>query len=101
MKLWLIILVVVAAALALTNPSEADFRAHIQERQGIFGTLGLALTDLLSADSRKGVHRENYILFSKFYIGGDGILPRQDLGWGIAGKCFEKEFPEDERERKR
>lgn len=97
MKILLIVLTVVAAMLAFTNPNEANFRAHIQERQGIFGTLGMALADLLSPEANKGVRRDNYVLFSKFYIGGDGILPRQELGWGIAGKCFDTEMKQERR----
>lgn len=89
MKTLLIVLAVVAAMLAFTNPDETTFRAHVQEKQGIFGTLGLGLADLLSKDAKRGIHRDNYVLFSKFYMGGDGILPRQELGWGIAGKCFD------------
>lgn len=92
MRIALIILAVVLAALVITNPDEAAFRAHIQERQGIFGTLGLTLADLLSPESNRGVHRENYIVFSTFHLGGDGILPRREIGWGIAGKCFERDL---------
>jgi hypothetical protein len=97
MKTLLIVLAVVATMLAFTNPNEVDFRAHIQERQGIIGTLGLGLADLLSKDAKRGIHRDNFILFSKFYMGGDGILPRSELGWGIAGKCFDSEIKQERR----
>ena len=41
------------------------------------------------------MHRDNYFLFSRYYVGGDGILPRSDLAWGIGGKFFEiEETPE-------
>jgi hypothetical protein len=97
MKTLLIVLAVVAAMLAFTNPNETTFRAHVQEKQGIVGTLSLGLVDLLSKDSKRGIHRENFILFSKFYMGGDGILPRSELGWGIAGKCFDSEIKQERR----
>lgn len=76
-------------ALALTNPNEAQYRGYIQEQQGIVGVLGIGLADLLTMDGKRGIHRDNYILFSKFYIGGDGLLPRQDLAWGCARTFFE------------
>lgn len=97
MKTLLIILAVVAAMLAFTNPNETTFRAHVQEKQGIVGTLGLGLADLLSKDAKRGIHRDNYFLFSKFYMGGDGILPRQELGWGIGGKCFDSDIKQARR----
>ena len=75
--------------LALTNPDEADFREHVRSRQGIVGTLGLAAADLLSGSGRGGIKRDNYFLASRFYIGGDGILPREDLAWGFAGHFHE------------
>ncbi len=87
----LLILLVIAAGLALTNPNESQYRAHVQEREGLLGTLGLGLADLLSKDASKGIHRDNYFVASKFYVGGDGVLPRQDLAWGIGGKFWEIE----------
>lgn len=87
----LLILLVIAAGLALTNPNESQYRAHVQEREGLLGTLGLGLADLLSKDASKGIHRDNYFVASKFYVGGDGVLPRQDLAWGVGGKFWEIE----------
>ncbi|MDB6138396.1 MAG: hypothetical protein JWO94_1468 [Verrucomicrobiaceae bacterium] len=89
MKISALLLLVILALLAFTNPNESQYRAHIQERQGVFGVLGLGLADLLSKDSGKGIHRENYVVFRKFYAGGDGILPRQDLAWGVAGSFID------------
>ncbi|MEK7949423.1 hypothetical protein [Luteolibacter soli] len=79
---------IVVVVLALTNPNEAAFRDYVREKQGIAGSLGLAVTDLLSG-GKGGIRRDNYLVASRFYLGGDGIIPRQDLGWGIAGKIFE------------
>lgn len=92
----LVALAVALAFLALTNPTENQFRAYVQEREGIGGWLGLKLADLLSAGPRAGIRRDNYIFASRFFIGGDGVLPRKDLAWGIAGKFIdieEKEQP--------
>jgi hypothetical protein len=76
--------VCIVAVLALTNPDEADFREHVRQEDGIAGSLGLALTDLLSG-GKGGIRRENYLVASRFYLGGDGVIPRRDLAWGIAG----------------
>lgn len=87
----LLVAVIILGCLALTNPNEAQYRGHVQESEGILGTLGLGLADLLSQDASKGIHRENYLIASKFYVGGDGLLPRQDLAWGMAGKFWDIE----------
>ncbi len=91
MKVTVVLLLIIIGLLAISNPTEGQFREHIKEQQGIFGTLGLGLADLLSKDSTKGIHRENYLIFSRFYVGGDGILPKQELAWGMAGQIFDKE----------
>ena len=88
MKRLVILGGVVAVVLALTNPNEAAFRDHIREKEGIAGSLGMAMVDLLSG-GKGGIRRDNYIVASRFYFGGDGVIPRQDLGWGIAGMIFE------------
>jgi len=87
----LIVAVIILGGLAFTNPTAAQYRAHIQETEGLMGTLGLGLADLLAADSDKGIHRESFGVCSKFYLGGDGVLPRQDLAWGMAGHFWEIE----------
>jgi len=89
MKLSLVFLVVVAMALAVSNPNEADFREHIRQKEGLAGTLGLAVADLFSGGNKSGIQRDNFFIASKFYIGGDGILPREDVAWGIAGQIIE------------
>lgn len=90
MKRTLVIaLLIIAGLLAFTNPDEVQYRAYIQQREGIVGVLGMGLMDLLSTSGNKGIHQANYIVFSKFYVGGDGLLPRQDLAWGIAGKFID------------
>lgn len=91
----LIALAVALAFLAFTNPTETQFRAHVQEREGIGGWLGLKLADLLSTGPRAGIRRDNYIFASRFYVGGDSVLPRKDLAWGIAGKFIDIESSEE------
>ncbi len=85
MKPLFYLIAAIMAVLAFTNPSEADFREHFRQKEGLAGTLGLAAADLFSGGKKGGIGRDNYLLFSRFYLGGDGILPRQDLAWGVAG----------------
>ena len=94
MKLTALLVLVIVGLLAFTNPGEAEYRAHIQEKRGIVGVLGMGLADLLAKDASKGIHRDNYFLFSRFYAGGDGILPRQDLAWGVASKFVDLKLEE-------
>lgn len=90
-KIILVALVIILGCLAFTNPTESQFRAHIQEREGLGGWLGLKVADLLSAGPQSGIHRDNYFILSRFYVGGDGVLPRKDLAWGIAGRFIDIE----------
>ena len=86
---FLLLLIVVAGGLAFTNPTEADFREHVRQKTGIAGTLGMAVTDLVSGNGKGGIQRDNFIVASRYYVGGDGILPRQDLAWGVAKQFIE------------
>lgn len=95
MRLIIFLLIALLVILTLTNPNEAEFRTHMQQKHGIAGTLSLKVASIFSAGTGTGVHRDNYFLFSRYYVGGDGILPRSDLAWGIGGKFFEiEETPE-------
>lgn len=85
MKKLLFLLIAVAVALAVLNPSEAAYREHVRQKQGVAGSAAMAVMDLLSLDKKGGIRRENFIVASRFYLGGDGLLPREDLAWGIAG----------------
>lgn len=89
MKKLLFLLAAVAVVLAITNPSEADFREHVRQKEGVAGTVGMAVADLLSGGKKGGINRDNYLVASRFYLGGDGILPREDIAWGIAGFFIE------------
>ena len=89
MKKLLFLLAAIAVVLAITNPSEADFREHVRKKEGIAGTVGMAVADLLSGGKKGGIQRDNYLVASRFYLGGDGILPREDIAWGIAGFFIE------------
>lgn len=88
MKKLLLLLAIVVAVLAFTNPSEADFREHVRQKQGIAGSLGMAMADLLSG-GKGGIKRDNYLVASRYFIGGDGLIPREDLAWGVAGMFFD------------
>lgn len=89
MKKILLLLILVAGALALTNPNEADYREHIRQKEGLAGTVGMAVADLVSGGKKGGIQRENFIVASRFYMGGDGVLPRENLAWGIARQFIE------------
>ncbi len=89
MKKFLLLLILVAGALALTNPNEADYREHIRQKEGLAGTAGMAVADIISGGKKGGIHRENFIIASRFYMGGDGVLPRENLAWGIARQFIE------------
>ncbi|MBL9177560.1 MAG: hypothetical protein JNM65_05815 [Verrucomicrobiaceae bacterium] len=89
MRLIIFLLVALLVVLALTNPNEAEFRAHMQQKHGIAGSLSLKVAAIFSAGTSTGVGRDNYLIFSRYYTGGDGILPRTDLAWGVAGRFFD------------
>lgn len=89
MKLILILIIIAAGALFFTNPNEADFREHVRQQEGLAGTLGLAVADLFSGGKKGGINRDNYFLCSRFFVGGDGVLPRRDIAWGIAGQIID------------
>lgn len=89
MKKLLILLIGTALALAVLNPSETAYREHVRQKQGVAGSAAMAVMDLLSLDKKGGIRRENFIVASRFYLGGDGLLPREDLAWGIAGFFIE------------
>lgn len=89
MKKFFLLLILVAGALALTNPNEADYREHIRQKEGLAGTVGMAVADIISGGKKGGIQRENFIIASRFYMGGDGVLPRENLAWGIARQFIE------------
>lgn len=104
LKLLLAVTAVVLVMLAATNPTVEQYRGHIKEREGLAGTLGLLAADLLSVGdgkkSNRGIHRESYVFFSRFYLGGDGLLPRQDLAWGALGRFWDIEPERQPQERR-
>ena len=89
MRLIIFLLISLIVVLALTNPNEAEFRSYMQQKHGIAGSLSLKVAAIFSAGTSTGVSRDNYIILSRYYIGGDGILPRADLAWGVGGKFFD------------
>lgn len=86
MKKLLFLLAAIVVVLALTNPNEADYREHIRQQQGIAGSVGMAVADLITGGKKGGIQRENFIIGSRFYLGGNGILPRENLAWGVGGQ---------------
>ncbi len=94
MKASVIVLALVAVgvvALAVLNPNEGDYREYVRQKEGIAGTLNMALADLLAGGKQGGIKRDNYFVASRFYFGGDGVMPRRDVAWGFAGKFWEIE----------
>ncbi|MFM7605550.1 MAG: hypothetical protein ACKO8Z_10170 [Prosthecobacter sp.] len=85
MKKILFILISAMAALAALNPSEEDYREHVRKKKGVSGSAALALMDLLSFDKKGSIRRQNFLIASRFYLDGDGLLPRENRAWGIAG----------------
>lgn len=83
----LLILIILAGALMLTNPNEADYREYVRQKEGLAGSVGLVVADLIASGPQGGIRRENFIFASRFSMGGDGLLPRTTLAWGI-GKQF-------------
>lgn len=94
MRLIGFLLISLLVILALTNPNENEFRTYMQNKYGIAGSLSLKVASIFSAGTNSGVTRDNYFFFSRYYIGGDGILPRSDLAWGVAGKFFDIKEPD-------
>ena len=91
-KLFFLALIIILGMAAITNPTVEQYRGYVRERQGLAGTLGLLAADVLTAGEQRGgggIHRENYWVFSKFYIGGDGLLPRHEVAWGALGRFWE------------
>lgn len=89
MRLIGFLLISLLVILVFTNPNEAEFRSYMQNKYGIAGSLSLKVASIFSAGTNSGISRDNYLVFSRYYIGGDGILPRTDLAWGVAGKFFD------------
>ena len=77
MKKLLIILILLAGVLvvlAVSNPDESDFREWYVEEHGFGG----ALVSI-------AVNRENRIFYSTYSIGGNGLIKKRTLAYGIAG----------------
>ena len=77
MKKLVIILILLAGglvALAVSNPDESDFREWYVEEHGFGG----ALVSL-------AVQRENRVFFSTYSIGGQALIKKRTLAYGIAG----------------
>jgi hypothetical protein len=109
MKAFLFFLVVLGT-LALFNPGQDDFVAHVQERARdvvsenaraaagglLSGVAGALAGEVAGAIAGGSVERNNYFLFSSYALDLNG---RQNEGgeWrflGIGGQFFELERPE-------
>jgi hypothetical protein len=86
MKKLIFLLAAIVVVLALTNPNEADYREHIRQQQGIAGSMGMAVADLITGGKKGGIQRDNFTIGSRFYLGGNGVLPRENLAWGVGGQ---------------
>ena len=85
----LAVVVVIGVVLAVLNPNEAAYREHVRQKEGLAGTFGMAMADLLAGSKNGGIRRDNYLVASRFYVGGDGVLPRRDVAWGFAGRIWD------------
>jgi hypothetical protein len=83
MKKLLLIFIILAAALMLTNPNEADYREYVRQKEGLAGSVGLVMGDLIASVPQGGIHRENFIVASRCSRREDGLLPRATLAWGM------------------
>lgn len=63
--------------LAASNPDSKDFREWYVEEHGI----GAALISI-------AVKREDKVFFSTYSIGGQGLIGKRTLAYGIAGTFF-------------
>ncbi len=111
MRLSVLVLIVVLAALAVTNPSRADFRAFAEAHSERLlrqetgdSALGRALAgagaSLASAYIEEMAERQSYVFFSTFTLDLDGP-ERAGNEWrflGIGGQFVEWERPEALRE---
>lgn len=52
MKKLIFLLAAIVVVLALTNPNEADYREHIRQQQGIAGSMGMAVADLITGGKK-------------------------------------------------
>lgn len=77
MKKLVIILILLSGVLvflAVSNPDESDFREWYVEEHG-FGGAVVSLA----------VQRENSVFFSTYSIGGQALIKKRTLAYGIAG----------------
>lgn len=95
MKTFLILLLVVAAILFLSNPSRADFREYLKTKtqqqveektgRGILGrTLSGIGSSMLSERAEQLTERQNYYVFSTYTIDLDGP-DRNEQQWKYLG----------------
>jgi hypothetical protein len=48
--------------------------------------MGMAVADLVTGGKKGGIQRDNFTIGSRFYLGGNGVLPRENLAWGFGGQ---------------
>ena len=103
MRLSVLLLIVLAAALVLLNPTEDEFaefaRSHseglVEERTGD-SALGQALSgagsSIVESYVRESAHRENYGVYSIYSVDLNGLGKWRFVG--VAGQFVELERPE-------
>ncbi len=110
MRIGLVLLLILAATLALFNPTQDDFRAFVQERMqdtisdharaasgGLLGEIAGGIGGTLAgALAGRAAQRDNYVVASVYTIDLDG--PNRDAQeWkflGIAGQFIPLKKPE-------
>lgn len=109
MKKFLFFLVIVGGTLAVFNPDDTDFAAHVNEKSqtvvsdqarsssgGLYNNTSGSSTNALSHTfSNVGFERQNYFIFSMYRanIHGDNRTGGKWSFLGIGGQFFEMQKP--------
>ena len=88
-RVRLVGLAVAPVFLGFANPDREPVTRACAETGGPWRLAGAETAGLLSSGPRAGIRRGNSLFAGRFHPGGDGVLPRKDLTWGIAGRFID------------